>query len=576
MEHFDTIHNSPPHLYHSALPFSPSSSWLHKYYSSELSQEVRVVKGLPEEWGICSCTVLLNSGLWTLSLWNNIIAVGSAHKDILILDAVTGIQTAALPGHTDGVRSLTFSSDGTSLVSGSYDKTVKLWDVQTGGVVKTFHGHTSMVRSVSILADHTIIASGSIDWTICLWDNQTGECCQIIEQQYEVYCVSFSPKNPQTFISVSGRTVQQWNVDGHNIGPTYDGYQIAFSLDGTQFISRAKNNVTVRNISSGAVVTRFHMNFSNFSHCCFSPDGRLVAVTANHNVCVWDITGSDPCLIETFIGHTNDITSLTFSSPSTLISASQDGSVKFWQIGASSTDSGASDLKTTPLTLAPTKSITLSDLDGVIKTWGILTGLCKGSLQNSTEDSHQNNIQLVDSKLICVLYADRKINIWDTEKGELLQTINVPGGDVVDLRVSGDGSKVFCLYEKSIQAWDIWTGKAVGEVAFWSDTKEILAIDGSKVWVGSETIRAQGWDFGIPGSSSIELSEKLPNKLYLNDTKLWEINMSRMKDIITGKVVFQLPERFGKLVHVQWAGQYLAASFRSGEVLILDFSNKFL
>jgi hypothetical protein len=28
LEHFDIIHNSPSHIYHSALPLSPSSSWL--------------------------------------------------------------------------------------------------------------------------------------------------------------------------------------------------------------------------------------------------------------------------------------------------------------------------------------------------------------------------------------------------------------------------------------------------------------------------------------------------------------------------------------------------------------------
>ena len=153
LEHFDIIHNSPSHLYHSALPFSPSTSWLHECYSLELSQEAKVVKGLLAEWGMCSRTVLSNNSPYTLSYWNNTIAVGSTHRDILILDAITGSQTAVLTGHTDEVRALIFSSDGTSLVSGSCDKTIKLWDVQTGGVVKTFCGHTHWVYSVSISAD---------------------------------------------------------------------------------------------------------------------------------------------------------------------------------------------------------------------------------------------------------------------------------------------------------------------------------------------------------------------------------------------------------------------------------------
>jgi len=329
------------------------------------------------------------------------------------------------------------------------------------------------------------------------------------------------------------------------------------------------------------VVTKFAMTYSYFSPCCFSPDGRLVAVATAQNVHVWDITGSDPHLVETFVGHTNNITSLAFSSLSILVSASEDRSVRFWQIGTSSADPVVTGPKSTPLALTPIKSITPkvetgtiipSDLGRVTKTWGILTSPCKGSLQIPAEDSHQSNIQPIGNKLIFAWYTDREINIWDAERGELLQKINVPGGRVKALRVSGDGCKVFCLYVRSIQAWDICTGEAVGKVQLWHNVREILATDGSKVWVSS----GQGWDFGIPGSSPVQLVSGPPSRLHLNDTRLWETNMSRMRDVVTGKIVFQLPHRFGKPVYVQWGGQCLLACFRLGEVLVLDFSHTFL
>jgi WD40 repeat protein len=92
--------------------------------------------------GMCSRTVVLDSFTQTLSFHNNNIAVGSESGDIIILDTITGTQTALLSGHTDEVNCVAFSPDGTSLVSGSDDYTVKLWDVQTGGIVNTFSGHT--------------------------------------------------------------------------------------------------------------------------------------------------------------------------------------------------------------------------------------------------------------------------------------------------------------------------------------------------------------------------------------------------------------------------------------------------
>jgi WD40 repeat protein len=123
LEHFDTIHNSPSQIYHSALPFCPSSSWLHKCYDVELLDEVKIVKGLPAEWGTCSRTVVLEHRLLAISYWNNTVAVGTTHWSIVILDTITGSQVGVLSGHNDWVESITFSSDGVFLVSGSDDKT---------------------------------------------------------------------------------------------------------------------------------------------------------------------------------------------------------------------------------------------------------------------------------------------------------------------------------------------------------------------------------------------------------------------------------------------------------------------
>jgi len=602
LENFDMIHNSPSQLYHSALPFCPSSSWLHECYSLELSQEAKVIKGLPAEWGMYSRTAPLKDHPTSLSYWNNTIAVGSTDVDILILDVITGSPKAVLHGHTGYVKSVTFSSDGISLVSGSTDKTVKLWDVQTGGVVRTFHGHTEFISSVSISADHTTIASGSFDTTLRLWDVQKGECRQIIKFQYGVDCVRFSPTNPQCLISVSIEAVQQWDTNGCKVGPTYKGYWVTFSPDGTQLILHTGRRIVIQDIDSGVVVTRCGLT-RTFAPiipplpCCFSPDHKLVAAATvdTHTIKVWNITGPDPHLIKTFYDHTGRVISLAFSSPSTLISASEDQSIKFWKIGTPSTGYIVADRKSTSLTLAPTKSAALkpkngpiipSDLpDGVIKSWGTLTGLHKGSLQIPAESSHQRNTQLIDNRLIFVWCADKKINIWDAKKGELLQTINVPVGSVKGLKVSGDGTKVFCAYKEYIQAWDIRTGEAAGEVRAQDvrlkdrDAEEvrILATEGSKIWAQVSMggwFCEKRWDFGIPGSSPVLFphDESPPEMFHLSDNKVWEASMSRMKDTVTGKVVVQLPERFRHRANAQWDGHYLIIHYWP-EPVILDFSN---
>ena len=628
-----------------------------------------MVRGLPADWGTCFRTVELGKIPWASACWKDIIAVGLYSGDVITLDRITGSQTAIFPGCTGVVRSLAFSSDGMSLVSGS-DNTISLWDVQTGGVIKSFHGHTKHIFSVSISADCAMIASGSWDRTIRLWDIQTEKCHHVIKQEHWVDCVRFSSTEPQHLISVSGCKVQQWNINGHQtnghqISPIQNGYHVALSLDGAQLVLYQGEDIVVQNSHSGVVVARFHVNSSNARYCCFSPDGRLLGVAADNTVYVWDTTSIDPTPIKTFIGHATTITSLAFSSPSSLISSAKDGSVKFWQIGVPQTDPLVTDpeypfsfgsmfitlgclclydtflsmvdwvmwggfdkegttgvvaeaypisfgmvglaqhfhhifpflslsllvvlvwitwfigvLEPTSLAPAVITSIILqakagvaisSDSDGIVRTWELSTGLCKASFQTPVKDLRCCCVQLVNNKLISAWHVDRQIHIWDVEGGKHFQITEIPERHVYVIRISGDGSKVFCLSRETIQAWSIQTGEAMGRVEVGpSPVLRPLTVDGSKVWIHSPQSEPLGWDFGISGSPPIQLFN---TSLLPNNTRQWDVVQSRVKGTVTGKVFFQLAGRFTELVDSQWDGQYLVAGYRSGEVLILDFSN---
>ena len=576
LEHFDTIHNSPSQIYHSALPLSPHS-WLHKCYSAELLPIVKVVKGLPAGWGVCSRTVVLETFTRTLSYCNSSIAVGSVSGYIIILDTITGTQTAVLSGHTDQVFCVEFSLDGTSLVSGSYDKTVKLWDVQTGGVVKTFSGHTGLVWSVSISADYTTVASGSIDCTICLWDIKTGECHHTIKQQDEVFLVRFSPTDPQHLISISNDQVWQWDVSGNQIKPPFTGRHVSFSSDGAQFVSCWRETVTIHDSRSGATDFGFQNIGGQASWCTLSPDGRFVAVAADRTAYCWNITSSEPQLVETFVGHTDYITSLVFSSPTTLISASVDKSVRFWQFGAQPIDPVVIDARSTPLHSAPIKSITLhtkdgifitSDSDGMVNTWDISTGIHKASFQTPAKD-HKRDVQLIDKRLILVWYADGKDHVWDVGNKLLFEVKVQEAAD--DVRISGDGSMFFHLYAPSIWAWSIHTGEVVGEVEIgYSESEASLIVDGSKVWAHWPQSEYKGWDFGISGSTPIQLSG-VP--ALSNGGILWDPRQGRIKDIATGGVMFQISGRFTNPTCVQCDCSYLVASYETGEMLVLGIEH---
>ena len=594
LEHFDAINATSFQIYHSALLFCPSSSWLQTHYSKELSQAIKVIKGVEAEWGSCYRTTALGSQPHALLYKNNTVAVGLNSSDIIMLDAITGSQTAVLSGHQGRVVSLVFSSDGRLLVSASIDGTVKLWDVQTGGIIRTFNGHTrDAFWSVSISADCTRIASASDEEKAYLWDIQTGECCCLIEYQGEVTYVGFSPTNPQYLITISDDKVQEWDTDCHQTGPTYNGSYIAFSPDSTQFALCNENVITVQTSGSGAILAKCQLPNGVFiRHCCFSPDGRLVAAASEATVYAWNISNLSFLLVGIFSSYTSHIESLVFSSPSTLISASSDESVKFWKIDTSSTDQVTTDLKFTPpastpimfVSLQPSEGIAISgDSAGVIETWDLTTGLSKGSFQTPAIEMSCGDAQLIDDKLLFIWSSHHLCHIWDSERGQLpeeLDTVSPHG-----IRISGDGSKVFTLDWKDcvsrVQAWSVGTWGLVSEVELkiegwnWKWHLDPFYTGGSTIWVQCWDLSIGGWDFGISGSSPMPLPNTLPKRPHLDFICYgsWKSGPSFVKNTITGKEVFRLSGKYAEPSRAQWDGRYLVTGYHGGDVLILDFEN---
>ena len=316
----------------------------------------------------------------------------------------------------------------------------------------------------------------------------------------------------------------------------------------------------------------------NIRHCCFSPDGKFLAGVSGLTVYVWDITSSDPHLVNTF-KHTWGFTSIIFSSSLTLLSAG--GSIQFWDISASSTNPAATNSEPTP-TSAPIRSVTIQANDGIVITfdearvvriWDISTGCCKESFHSPVTYISCMDVQLISGRFILVWYKSGKIHICDARKGEYLQVINVELKTPDSIpRISGDGSKVFWYTVDSIQAWSISTGKAIGEArlrqvdhgTLWLHP---LCLNDSKIWVCFKDLSVQGWDFEISDSSPIPLSDMAPDRLHLH----YLPGQSRIVDTVIGQEVFRLSGRYVRPSCIQWDGWYLATGYDSGEVLILDF-----
>jgi len=111
------------------------------------------------------------------------LASGSYDNTVRLWEAENGRPVRTLSGHGNWVMSVAWSPDGQTLASGSYDNTVRLWDFKSGRAVRTLSGHGSWILSVAWSPDGRMLASGSNDGAIRLWDVATGRCLLILWQQ---------------------------------------------------------------------------------------------------------------------------------------------------------------------------------------------------------------------------------------------------------------------------------------------------------------------------------------------------------------------------------------------------------
>ena len=367
-----------------------------------------------------------------------------------------------LKGHESVIRSISFSHDGSSLVTASNDGTVRIWDISHGECRKTLRddgkfmlsavfspddnciaaasydnyvriwsavsgklickleGHTDIVTNVSFSPDGRMLASGSEDNTICIWDTNTWECKMVLKGHNRfVLSTAFSPDS-QFFVSGSlDGTIRFWEMEegqclcalkGHT-----DRVNTVLFNPGGQLVISSSDDATIRIWElfgdEPRSVSRDDVRCYRDSN--ISSDGTLSAEIVGYStICVRD-KKSGLILLEGN-GHTDDACSVIFSPNDKYIaSASLDKTVRIWDANTLECirvlrghTTAVMDVSFSP----DSKHVVSTSPDNTIRVWEVSTGHCLFVIENKYKSGSSFT---TDGSHIVLNFSDDSVDIWE-------------------------------------------------------------------------------------------------------------------------------------------------------------------
>jgi len=275
---------------------------------------------------------------------------------------------------------------------------------------------------------------------------------------------------------------------------------------------------------------------SQVNRLCLSLDKLYLSVAGNPSIRLYDMLGSSPSPIQSFDGHSNNVTSIGFQRDRKwLFSGSEDGSVKIWDLRVSSCQRDyQSKSSVNCCVLHPNQGeLIAADEDGAIRVWDLTQNTCsfelvpdgkvpmrsltiaadasllvaannKGNIYvwrlgvgskagggggltilepfNRLDAAHPQQSYILhallspDVRLLATCASDKTIRIWNVEKGFVLDKIlSGHSGWVWDCSFSADSAYLVSgSSDKTAKLWDVKTGDTILE--YKGHTKAITAV----------------------------------------------------------------------------------------------------
>jgi WD40 repeat protein len=321
------------------------------------------------------------------------LATGASDGTVIVWDVETGRRQLLLAGHTTWVPAVAFIPKTDLLVTSSVDNTTRLWDIGVAGARDWLTVPGSWPYPVAFSADGTSFAVHAGDGRVTIHDLLTGDA-RVVPGGDEVgiAALAFSPDGrtlARAGWAEAGAALSLWDVNaasllplvGHLGGGVSD---VAYSSDGQRLVSLGWNDgmVGLWDPVSASLVRLIPIDSQWVHRVAISPDGGLVAALGStegeiftYDLHVFNADTGEHIATLTQV-HELEAWGLAFLPDGRLITASQDGTAKVWDLDTMERmwtfhhDTQVNDVAVSP---DGTRIATALD-DGTARIWDLASG----------------------------------------------------------------------------------------------------------------------------------------------------------------------------------------------------------
>uniref|UniRef100_A0A672K3P2 Apoptotic protease-activating factor 1 n=1 Tax=Sinocyclocheilus grahami TaxID=75366 RepID=A0A672K3P2_SINGR len=418
------------------------------------------------------------------------IASCGANKALRVFKTTSGEKLLELQAHDEDILCCAFSPDDSYIATCSSDRKVKLWSVERGTLIREFgEEHEEQINHCQFTntGRRVLLATCSNDkfTNTKLWNpNKPTSQNTMFGHMEPVNHCCFSPNDAYLATSSSDGTLKlfevssanEWkSIDVNSFSPESDDEIKAivkcstWSADGSRIICAARNAVFVFDVKTSDMLLEMKTSrLSTVQYCHACPNSSLLAVALSHyTVELWNFETSKKkaeCN-----GHLSWVHCVQFSPDgSLLLSSSDDQTIRLWETDQVHTSSAVA-LKRDSDVLFSQSDVTIVASDSRNRLQ-VRTGLAGAVVFESEElpsrirctciSRNASRVALGTDKgtvqvfqltcgiaplhlcLIVKAVSFFLLQVWDLNRGQMLQDLECHKGAVLSCDVSSDG----CLF----------------------------------------------------------------------------------------------------------------------------------